>query len=178
MVNAITAAGGNPELSRLISKPPLLPTELSAGGNRDVVEFGQGGRVSTEQAQGIVLDRAYEQLRAVVDGARSELGIPEGAVLDTSPEATANRIADFALGFFGKYAENNGLENNEEGRGAFVKFIGAAIDAGIGEARGILDALQSLSPEVGSNIDKTASIIQQRLDDFVANGLGNKASIA
>ena len=172
MVNAINPIGGIAQSNRLINKAPLLPTDLRTSGPQDSVEFGKDSRVSVGQAQGIVLDRAYEQLRALVDEARTELGIPEGGVYDTSPEATANRIADFALGFFSKYAGNNQLEDDEAGRAQFASFIGKAIETGINEARDILGALQALSPEIGGSIDKTASIIQQRLDDFVANGLG------
>lgn len=136
----------------------------------DQVAFSKGN-ISESQAQGIVLDRAYEKLRAVVGDARTALGLSEGDVLDTSPNATANRIADFALNFFSKYAENNGLEDNEDGRRAFVDFIGAAIGQGIEEAKGILTALSALNPDVQTGIADTATHIQKRLDDFVKNGL-------
>ncbi|MBI2424863.1 MAG: DUF5610 domain-containing protein [Candidatus Hydrogenedentes bacterium] len=171
MVNTINPVGGNSEVTRLISRPPLLPTELKTSGPDDIVDFGSSGKVSPGQAQGIVLERAYEQLRAVVGDARADLGIPEGVELDTSPDATANRIADFAIGFFSKYAKNNGLEDNEEGRAQFAKFIGGAIETGIGEARDILGALSALSPQIDNNINQTASVIKQRLDDFVKNGI-------
>ena len=118
-----------------------------------------------------MVERALDKLRAVVADAKAELNLPEDSPLDTSPEATATRIADFALGFFSKYAENNGLEDNEEGRAQFAQFIGEAINAGIGEARDILSALKALNPDVDNGIEATAQIIQSRLDDFVANGL-------
>ena len=78
--------------------------------------------------------------------------------------------ADFALGFFAQYAENNNLEDNEEGRAQFAAFIGDAINQGIDEARGILTALNALENN-SFDIDKTSGIIQSRLDDFVQNGL-------
>lgn len=122
----------------------------------------------------MVLERAYNKLKGIVDDARSALGIPEGAVLDTSPEATAGRIADFALGFFDKYAKQHGLADDEAGRQQFADFIGGAIGQGIDEARGILSALQVLDGDTSSKIDQTASIIQQRLSDFVKNGASGK----
>lgn len=147
----------------------VLPREAEASKRRsDIVELGKGAKPSAGQSQSIVLERAYERLRQLVGDARTELGIPEDAILDTSPEATANRIADFALGFFGKYAENNGLANDEEGRRQFVDFIGKAVTQGIDEARGILGALNALDPDISSSIDKTASIIQQRFDAFIS----------
>ena len=107
---------------------------------------------------------------AVVGDARAELGIPEGAAIDTSAEATAGRIADFALGAFEAFKRNHGDLGEDEAREEFVAFIGAAINQGISEARGILEALSALNPEVGTKIDTISGFIQQRLDDFLANG--------
>lgn len=145
----------------------LVPFKKSVS---DRVDFG-GKAVTQSQSLQIVTERAYEKLRNVVAEARAALGLPAGAELDTSPDATANRIADFALGFFSQYAKNNKLEDNEASRAQYAEFIGNAINQGIGEARNILGALQALNPDIESGIDKTASIIQQRLDDFIANGL-------
>lgn len=139
----------------------------------DVLTFSTNA-VSTTEAQEIVLNRAFEKLRAVVAEAREALGIPQGQEVDTSPEATANRIADFALNFFSAYAENNGLANDEEGRAQFADFIGGAIAKGIEEARGILTALSALNPDTESSIDQIASLVQARLDAFIANGLGGQ----
>ncbi len=144
---------------------------VKKSGTQDTVRFGLGNKISSQDAQKIVLERAYERLRATVTEAREALGIPEGAVIDTSPEATAGRIADFALGFFDRYAKNNGLEDNEEGRRVFANFIGNAILKGIDEARGILNAMSALNPEISGNIDKTSSIITARLENFIANGM-------
>jgi hypothetical protein len=136
----------------------------------DTVQFGVNPPNASD-SQRVVLERAMEKLRSVVSEARAALGLPEDAVLDTSPEATANRIADFALNFFSKYAENHGLANDEAGRQQYADFIGKAIAQGISEARGILDSLQALNGEVSGNIDTTSDIIESRLQDFVANGL-------
>lgn len=137
----------------------------------DYVSFSSNA-VSSNDAQSIVLNRAFEKLRSVVAEARQALGIPEGDPLETSPEATANRIADFALNFFAQYAQNNGLSDTEDGRSQFAQFIGDAISQGIDEARGILTALDALNAGTGSSIDKIGELVQSRLNDFIANGLG------
>lgn len=175
MVNNVGAT--NSELLRAgqaaqAKAPAQKAFSVQSPRERDSVEFGKEAIIPTARAMEVVLNRAYEELRTAVGAAREELGIPEGAVIDTSPEATAGRIADFALGFFDKYAENNGLENNEEGRQQYADFIGAAINQGIAEARDILTSLSALNGEVDANIDQTASLVQERLDNFVANGLG------
>ncbi len=146
-----------------LQQPPVGPS------GADVAAFGASG-VSAGQSMNIVIERAMEQLRAVVGEARAELGIPEGAVIDTSPEATANRIADFALGAFESYWKNHDDLNQDDARAAFADFIGKAINQGIEEARDILTALNALNPEVGGNIDTISSIIQERLEAFVTGG--------
>lgn len=144
----------------------------SSGGSilgSDSAVFGSRG-LSAGESSNMVLERAYGHLRALVGDARAELGIPEDAVIDTSPEATANRIADFALGFFDKFRENHADLNEDDAKQAFVDLIGGAIQQGIQEARDILTALDSLNPEVDTNIDSIWEVIQQRLDAFLANG--------
>ena len=153
----------------------LTAQSLSVSAKHDSVKFGQGAPLSHDQSMGVVLERAMEKLRGVVDDARAELGIPEGALLDTSPEATANRIADFALGAFDAFHRNHEELGEDEARQQFADFIGGAIQQGISEARDILTALSSLSDDVNNDIDATFEFIQARLDDFVANGSGGNS---
>ncbi|HIJ66207.1 MAG TPA: DUF5610 domain-containing protein [Candidatus Hydrogenedentes bacterium] len=137
----------------------------------DTVEFGLNEPVTDVQAMNILVERAMQKLYAVVEEARAELGIPEGAALDTSPEATAERIVEFALGAFHGWWDNHEELGEDEARKQFAGFIGGAIEQGIEEARTILNALNALTPEVDDNINRTADIIQDRLSDFVQNGL-------
>ena len=135
---------------------------------QDSLDLGTSGPLSTKDAIDIVTERSMNKLLEVVNQARADLGIPEGSVLDTSPEATAQRITDFALGFFEKYLENNpGLEG-EEARKQYADFIGGAINQGVEEARGILDALSALNPDVENHITSITDLIQQHLDAFVS----------
>jgi hypothetical protein len=168
----VDSIGGVATLGGGVAPKPLglKQTERAEKPERqDILSLGETppGR---QDVYRILTERAYEKLRAVVAEAREALGIPEGSMLDTSPEATANRIADFALGFFSKYAKNNGLEDNEEGRRQYVEFIGAAVAKGIDEARGILSALNVLNDGLNADIDKTAGLIQKRFEDFIKNG--------
>jgi hypothetical protein len=139
--------------------------------SQDVLSLGTSGTVTSDQAMNLVVERAMDKLRSVVDQARADLGMDKDTQVDTSPDATADRIVTFALGAFDKYAKQHGLENNEDGRSQFATFIGGAIKEGVSQARGILTALSALTPDVNTNITKTTDVIQQRLDDFVKNGL-------
>lgn len=145
----------------------LTRTEETSGGTiTDILEFGSSSLTIT-QSTNLVLERAFEKLRAVVSDARAELGIPEDAVLDTSAEATAGRIVDFALGAFEAFLRNHSELEGQEARRTFADFIGAAIQQGISEAQQILGALNALNPEVDGKIGNISDIIAQRLEEFV-----------
>lgn len=171
MVTALGTVQASPLQLASQARRAYAPTEPAASTRRaDILDLGKDPALAREKSGQIVLERALNQLRAVVDEARAALGLEESQVLDPSEEATAGRIVDFALQFFARYAENNGLADDEEGRGQFASFIGAAIDQGISEAEGILSALNVTPANSGFDIAKTRSIIQERLADFVANG--------
>ena len=161
-----SAQEGRAPSARLLPRDLRLSMKVNI--QVDKLEIGKSTQLTTNQATNAVLARAMDKLRAVVSDARSALGMAEDSIIDTSAEATANRIADFALSAFDKWSKNHSEVEGEEARQQFADFIGAAIEQGISEARGILSALDSLNPEVDSNITSTAQIIQQRLQDFVA----------
>jgi len=140
--------------------------------SRDVVDFGSSGELTESETSGIIYERAMAKLQAVVDDARAQLGLAEGEAIDTSAEATAGRIADFAIGAFDAWRSHSGRDqlSDEDARAQFAEFIGAAVTQGIDEARGILGALNALDPDVTNKIDTIASLVQDRLDAFVANG--------
>ena len=168
METSITALGQSAAgASSLLKSSPLIPRDMQTKKTGDRVDLGQRA-LSSAQAMNIVMERALDKLRGVVGDARAQLGLPEDAVLDTSPEATANRIADFALGAFGVWQKNHGDLVEEDAREQFASFIGGAIQQGIQEARGILSALNALNGEVDTNINTTWDIIQQRLSEFVS----------
>ena len=149
---------------------PLIPRDMRLDLPKDILDIGKGKPLSSDQSMQIVVERAMEKLRSVVTDARAALGIPEGEQIDTSPEATANRIADFAIGAFERWLNNHKGLAEDDARKQFADFIGGAIQQGISEARDILGSLSALSPDVNTNIDTTWQIIQDRLNDFVANG--------
>ena len=85
-----------------------------------------------------------------------------------SPESTAGRILDFALGFFPASEAYETGGDTEEARSQFADFIGGAIQKGFDEALGILGELPG---NVQEDIDKTHDIVFSGLDDFVNEGL-------
>lgn len=136
---------------------------------RDTVHFG-ADPPSHAKSHSIMLEKAYAQLQNIVGEARVELGIESGAIIDTSPEATATRITDFALNFFDQFRQNHEELSDTEAREEFVELIGGAILQGISEAEEILGALSALNETITNDITTIKSIIQQRLDAFLGQG--------
>lgn len=86
--------------------------------------------------------------------------------IDTSPEATAERIVAFATGFYGRYKELNPDKSEEENLNNFLNIIGGGIDKGFTDAKDILKGLQVYEGEVESGVDKTYSLVMQGLNNF------------
>lgn len=172
MGTVIPASGGlqssPPSYQRSLSLTVSTPTETKSLVYQEKIDFGKNGQVSNQKAMSMVLERAMEKLRSVVTDAKSALGMSENDVIDTSPEATAGRLADFAIGAFSRWQKNHTDLSEDDARKQFADFIGGAIQEGISQARGILTALNSLTDDVNKSIDSTWNIIQQRLNDFVS----------
>lgn len=86
--------------------------------------------------------------------------------IDTSPEATADRIVAFATGFYSRYKELNPDKSEEENLTEFLKVIGGGIEKGFTDAKDILKGLKVYEGEVESGVDKTYSLVMQGLDSF------------
>lgn len=89
--------------------------------------------------------------------------------IDVSPEATAGRIVSLSTAFFSTYRDLHPDTDLETALDAFTKLIGSGIDRGFAEARDVLDGLGVLGGDIAANIDKTYTLVQQGLKDFVEN---------
>jgi len=86
--------------------------------------------------------------------------------VDTSPEATADRIVSFATQFFTLHQEQNSNMDFDEQLNSFMNIIGGAIDQGFGEAKDILTSLQVLEGDIESGVEQTYSLVQEGLAAF------------
>jgi len=114
----------------------------------------------------MVEQTSISELKAALGGAAEYLGINGLANYDTSPEATARRIADFAIGMYSIYKKQNPRMEETERLEKFEKLIKGAIDKGFQEARTVLDSLNMITKEVKSGISETYELVQKRLDNF------------
>ena len=86
--------------------------------------------------------------------------------VDTSPEATADRIVGFATAFYQKYSEQNPDMPEEERLDKFLALVGGGVDKGFEDARSILDGLGVLQGKIADDIDSTYSLIQEGFAKF------------
>lgn len=86
--------------------------------------------------------------------------------VDTSPQATADRIVGFATAFYQKYSEQNPDMPEEERLDKFLALVGGGVDKGFEDARSILDGLGVLEGKVSEDIDSTYSLIKDGFAKF------------
>ncbi len=82
-----------------------------------------------------------------------------------SPQNTANRIVDFATGFFSVYLQSHAEEETQDQVSPFTTLIGDAIKQGFDEAKEALGDLSGLD-EISKNIDRTYGLVMEGLDQF------------
>lgn len=144
--------------------------------------------VQAKQAQNAAILRANEQVslrsnndslsllyKTALEGINAELEpvMGENAAqkiydsgIDTSPEATADRIVAFATGFYSRYKDLNPGKSEEETLDNFMQIIGGGIEKGFSDAKDILKGLKVYEGEVESGVDKTYGLVMQGLNSF------------
>jgi hypothetical protein len=86
--------------------------------------------------------------------------------LGASPEATANRIADFVIGFYEPLRAEQGSQDETETLNHFMFMVRGAVDQGFEEARGILVGLSGFTPAIAEMIDEIYQKLLERLNLF------------
>jgi len=113
--------------------------------------------------------------RAAIEAINKELApsMGENAIqtaydngVDTSPEATADRIVSFATQFFSVHQQQNSNMSFDEQLDSFMTIIGGAIDNGFKEARDIISGLKVLQGDIADGVDKTYGLVQEGLQAF------------
>jgi len=110
------------------------------------------------------IDNINELLEAELGPNAIEAAADAG--LDTSPEATAERIVSLSTAFYGAFQEQNPDLNDEDALAQFMSTIGEGIDRGFAEARTILEGLKVLEGEIAANIDSTYALVAEGLTAF------------
>lgn len=122
-----------------------------------------------DQPLSLVLKTALQGINEALkaDGANTTIEEAYDSGIDTSPEATAERIVTFSTQFLASYREQHPEMDESESLSAFVKIISSGIDQGFGEAKDILSSLNVLEDEMASTIDQTYELVQSGIQAFV-----------
>lgn len=135
----------------------------NATGLTDVLELGRGQKISVEFTMSVIQERTQSKIEARFP---EPVGLPSFQRLDTSPEATAQRIVDFATAFLGVYQEQHPELSDLEALESFMELIRGAIDEGFAQAKDIINSVNAMSPELQSTIEQTYDLVQEKLTAF------------
>lgn len=86
--------------------------------------------------------------------------------LDTSPQATADRIVKGATDLFTTFKSDRPELTDDEAIDNFLNIISEGIETGFNEAKDILDGLSVLNGEIEENIASTFALVQTGLEAF------------
>lgn len=137
--------------------------------NLAILEANQNASLSVP---GQPLSLLYQ---TAIDAINAELAptLGEGAVeraqeegLDTSPEATAERILSASISSFGRFQELHPELAEPEQADRFIELISSGIEQGFAAAKDILDGLSVLEGSLADNIAKTYELVQDGLEQF------------
>ena len=155
-------------------------TELKARANQNIVQamFGNNGQ-GDDKAMNILYSEIMEKLNAELgeDHAITPEKMAGQADDYWSPEKTAGRIVEGALGFFETFHKDNPNMAEDEQVAQFLSTITKAIDKGYGEATQVLDGLKVFDGSIKDNAEATRSLIDDKLAAFREARLGSENSV-
>jgi hypothetical protein len=140
----------------------------------DRIEIGTSGDISTADALKVVTERVLAQMRAAIGETRQSLG-HEYVPMDTSAEATAARIFNFAINFFDSYSSQHPELDESQAKEQFVDLIGGAVKQGIQEARDILSGIAPISDPISDKIDVIAALLDEKFSQFLQDTVPESA---
>lgn len=146
--------------ARILSADPKAPDEAVVLSVNRRIDFEYTQRVLSDSVENR-LDKALE--KAGLD-TKAESLLQEG--LDLTPEATAERITQFATSFFGAYQANNPDVEAEQQVNDFTELIKGAVEEGFADAKEILSGIGRIPAQVGEDMDRTLELTMAGIDRF------------
>lgn len=125
---------------------------------------------SGNQPLAVLYKTALENINEAIEAETGQANAIDTAIaldIDTSPEATADRIVAQATSFYGAFRELNSSLSETEAQSAFIDIIRAGVETGFSEAKNLLAGLNVLEGDVAADIDTTYTLVQNGLDDFL-----------
>lgn len=172
-----STSASTPSVDRASTPVPLSESQISQRQlNKAILESQQSVSIGTkDQPQSLVLKAAIEAINEQLAPYLGEdsLSVALDNNTDVSPEATASRIVSQSTAFFAAFQNSNDTLSFEQQLEKFLQVISGGIDQGFSEARDILDSLQVLEGDVGSDINETYDLVQAGLASFKEQQLLN-----
>lgn len=162
-VNAIGAAQG------------ALPVNAAKNEKNSAVSKTRSDQVSLSRKDAAtsmraVTERSLAKILETTRAAAQELGI-DLETFDPSPEAVSSRIADFAIGLFGLYRQQNPDMGDEDALNSYQSLINGAIDQGYQEALGVLSGLGINDQGILDTAQKTIDMAHEKFNAFIEHSL-------
>lgn len=165
------------------TKAESVKTDAPASPNSGVSASAQA-----KQAQNVAILRANEQVslrsnndtlsllyKTALEGINAELEPVLGenaaqkvydSAIDTSPEATAERIVAFATAFYSRYKELAAADSEEQTLDNFMALIMPGVEKGFADAKDILKSLKVYEGDIETGVDSTYDLVRQGLANF------------
>lgn len=171
--------------STWVTSPAKQGNSVKSDDNRDSIKEMAA---QSKQVNNAGILRAHEQVslnsnndslsllyKTALEGINAELEPVMGkqatkkiydAGVDTSPDATADRIVSFATNFYSRYKEMNSADSGDETLNNFLEAITGGVEKGFSDAKDILKGLKVYEGEVENDVDKTYDLVIKGLDNF------------
>jgi len=159
---AAKAIGASAQMTaaRILSTDPEAPEEA--------VTLSVNRRIDYAYTQRVLTDSVEDKLNTALEKAgldmRAEDLLQEG--LDVTPEATAQRITEFAVSFYEGYKQNNADVEGEEQLSGFVDLVKGAVEEGFADAREVLEGIGRIPDQVSQDMDRTLELTMEGIDAF------------
>ena len=128
----------------------------SARQKTDVLELSTQS-ISNDQAMRILFERVLNQVNSLFSSNNQEFSLPIDILLDDSPSAVGNMIAEWSLSAFDSVVPSPD---------PFLSVLPGAIQSGAGDATTIFEELGALTPVLQQNIDTALQAALSRLNEL------------
>lgn len=142
--------------------------QQKASMNVAILESAQVTIGAVDEPLSLLLKTAIDSINEVLAPELGDDALQKAADsgLDVSPEATAERIVSLSTNFYNAFKQQHPGEDESTVLQNFIDTISGGIEKGFNEARHILEGLQVLEGDIATDIDKTFTLVQEKLVAF------------
>jgi hypothetical protein len=145
------------------SYTPIASTAASPTGLKDSkVTLSKMG---LEQTLQLISDKSLQKIQEMTQLAAAKLGYDLNTI-DTSPEATSDRISSFAINMFPLYQKQNPGLSEEEAATKYRDLIKNAVNDGYQEALAVLSSLNVGDKGILDTAKTTIDMTYQKIDSY------------